>query len=46
MVTRSLDGLTDAVLWGLGHGFVLFVGAAVFWMNVVLDVSLGLGILG
>lgn len=31
--TAGLAGL------GLAYGFVLFVGAAVFWMNVVLDVD-------
>ncbi len=28
--------LTTALGVGVGYGFVLFVGAAVFWMNVVL----------
>jgi hypothetical protein len=29
-------GLTTALAIGLAYGVVLFVGAAVFWMNVVL----------
>jgi hypothetical protein len=31
--------LTNGVLNGLAYGFVLFVGAAVFWMNIVLDMD-------
>lgn len=31
--------LTNGVFNGLAYGFVLFVGAAGFWMNVVLDVD-------
>lgn len=31
--------LTNGVINGLVYGFVLFVGAAVFWMNVVLDMD-------
>lgn len=37
----SLAGFTSAVLWALVYGFVLFVVAAVFWMNVVLDIDAG-----
>jgi hypothetical protein len=35
----GIASTTAAVLFGLGYGFVLFVGAAVFWMNVVLDID-------
>ncbi len=35
-------GLTTAVGFGLGYGVVLFVVAAVFWMNVVLDIDAGM----
>ena len=35
----SIGSMTTAVLFGLAYGFVLFVGAAVFWMNVVLDLD-------
>jgi hypothetical protein len=35
----SVGSMTTAVLFGLAYGFVLFVGAAVFWMNVVLDLD-------
>jgi len=35
----SVASLTDGLLWGLAYGVVLFVGAAVFWMNVVLDMD-------
>lgn len=31
--------LLEALGLGLGYGFVLFVGAAVFWMNIVLDMD-------
>jgi len=31
--------LLEAVGIGLGYGFVLFVVAAVFWMNIVLDLD-------
>jgi hypothetical protein len=31
--------LTNGVLYGLGWGVVLFAGAAVFWMNIVLDLD-------
>jgi hypothetical protein len=35
----SIGSMTTAVLFGLAYGFVLFVGAAVFWMNIVLDLD-------
>jgi len=35
----SIGSMTTAVLYGLAYGFVLFLGAAVFWMNVVLDLD-------
>ncbi|WP_436925068.1 hypothetical protein [Halosimplex amylolyticum] len=35
----GIGPLTTAVLLGLAYGFVLFVGAAVFWMNIVLTVD-------
>ena len=35
----SVATIGSAVLWGLVYGFVLFVGAAVFWMNIVLDMD-------
>jgi hypothetical protein len=31
--------LVTAIGYGLAYGFVLFVGAAVFWMNVVLGLD-------
>lgn len=41
LVAGSVD-VADTVLTvgaGLGYGFVLFVFAAVFWMNVILDMD-------
>jgi hypothetical protein len=35
----GIGSMTTAVLFGLAYGFVLFVGAAVFWMTVVLDLD-------
>jgi len=35
----SVATVGAAVLWGLLYGFVLFLGAAAFWMNVVLGLS-------
>ncbi|MFB6104678.1 MAG: hypothetical protein ABEJ57_06295 [Halobacteriaceae archaeon] len=35
----SVTSVTDGLLWGLAYGVVLFVGAAVFWMNIVLDMD-------
>jgi hypothetical protein len=35
----SIGSMTAALAFGLGYGFVLFLGAAVFWMNVVLDLD-------
>lgn len=35
----SLATVGSAVLWGLIYGIVLFVGAAVFWMNIVLGME-------
>jgi len=35
----GIGSMTTAVLFGLAYGFVLFVGAAVFWMKVVLDLD-------
>ncbi|MFB6137931.1 MAG: hypothetical protein ABEJ42_06270 [Halobacteriaceae archaeon] len=35
----SVASIGPAVLWGLVYGVVLFVGAAVFWMNLVLGLS-------
>jgi len=35
----SIGSMTTAVLYGLAYGVVLFVGAAVFWMDVVLDLD-------
>lgn len=35
----SLSTLTGGIIWGLIWAIVLFVGAAGFWMNVVLDVE-------
>lgn len=42
----SVATLGSALLWGLVYGFVLFVGAAVFWMNVVLDVDADVQMVG
>jgi uncharacterized membrane protein len=39
LIGISIGSMTTAVLSGLGYGFVLFLGAAVFWMNVVLDLD-------
>jgi len=35
----GIGSMTTPLLFGLSYGFVLFVGAAVFWMNVVLDID-------
>ena len=35
----SVAGPTGGVLWGLAYGVLLFVGAAAFWMNVVLGLD-------
>ena len=35
----SVATIGSAVLWGLVYGFVLFLGAAMFWMNVVLGLE-------
>lgn len=35
----SIGSMTTAVLYGLAYGVVLFIGAAVFWMNIVLDLD-------
>jgi hypothetical protein len=35
----SVASIGSAVLWGLVYGVVLFLGAAVFWMNIVLGMS-------
>lgn len=35
----SVVTLGSAILWGLVYGFVLFVGAAMFWMNIVLGLD-------
>jgi len=35
----SVAGIGGGLLWGLAYGFLLFVGAAVFWMNVVLGLD-------
>lgn len=32
-------GLVTAIGIGVGYGFVLFIGAAVFWMNIVLGMD-------
>lgn len=32
----GITSMTTAVLFGLVYGIVLFVGAAVFWMRIVL----------
>ncbi|ELZ21088.1 hypothetical protein C475_19058 [Halosimplex carlsbadense 2-9-1] len=39
VIGLGIGSMTMAVLFGLAYGFVLFVGAAVFWMNVVLDLD-------
>lgn len=39
LIGITIGSMTTAVLFGLAYGFVLFVGAAVFWMNVVLDID-------
>ncbi|MEF8851884.1 MAG: hypothetical protein V5A44_13235 [Haloarculaceae archaeon] len=35
----TAGSMATAVLLGLAYGFVLFLGAAVFWMNVVLGLD-------
>lgn len=35
----SVAAIGPALLWGLVYGVVLFVGGAVFWMNVVLGLD-------
>lgn len=35
----SVVSVTSAIVWGLVYGIVLFVGAAVFWMKLVLGMS-------
>jgi len=35
----TVPSVGDGVLWGLAYGVVLFVGAAAFWMNVVLGLD-------
>ena len=39
LIGISIGSMTTAVLFALAYGFVLFLGAAVFWMNVVLDID-------
>jgi len=39
LIGISIGSMTTAVLFGLAYGFVLFLGAAAFWMNVVLDID-------
>jgi len=39
LIGISIGSMTTAVLFGLAYGFVLFLGAAIFWMNVVLDID-------
>ncbi len=41
LTVAGVTGLLPAVGAGLGYGFVLFVFAAGFWMNVVLDMDAG-----
>jgi hypothetical protein len=38
-VGLGLDSATATLAVGLGYGVVLFVGAAAFWMTVVLDID-------
>lgn len=35
----SVATIGSALLWGLAYGVALFVGAAMFWMNLVLDMD-------
>lgn len=37
--SASVASTTGGVSWGLAYGVVLFVGAAAFWMNVVLGMD-------
>jgi len=39
LIGLSIGSMTTATVFGLVYGFVLFLGAAVFWMNVVLDLD-------
>jgi len=35
----SVASLGSGLLWGLAYGVLLFAGAAVFWMNIVLGLD-------
>lgn len=35
----SVASLGNGLLWGLAYGVLLFFGAAVFWMNIVLGLD-------
>jgi len=39
LIGISIASMTTALLFGLAYGFVLFLGATVFWMSVVLDLD-------
>lgn len=39
VVGLSLGGLTAGLIAGIAYGVVLFIGAAVFWMKIVLDID-------
>ncbi|WP_435178758.1 hypothetical protein [Halorussus sp. AFM4] len=42
----SVARLGSGLLWGLAYGVLLFIGAAVFWMNIVLDLDAEMKIVG
>lgn len=38
--------LASGLLWGIAYGILLFVGAAVIWMNIVLDLDADMKMVG
>lgn len=42
----SVVGLGSGLLWGLVYGVLLFVGAAVFWMKLVLGLDADTSMVG
>lgn len=34
-----ITGITGGIIWGIVWGIVLFVGAAIFWVNRILDMD-------
>ena len=42
----GVASLGSGLLWGLAYGILLFIGAAVFWMNIVLGVDADMKMVG